>query len=84
MILLEEKGLSGKEINRQFQPQPTSGNWEGISTVKMTTDEIMVLPENVMTGILIDSNIILDVFLDDPWADWSQSALKARARTLVY
>ena len=30
-----------------------------------------------MTGILIDSNIILDVFLDDPvWGDWSESALE--------
>ncbi len=30
-----------------------------------------------MTGILVDSNIILDVFLDDPkWADWSESILE--------
>ncbi len=30
-----------------------------------------------MKGILIDSNIILDVFLDDPvWADWSESMLE--------
>lgn len=30
-----------------------------------------------MTGILIDSNIILDVFLDDPiWADWSETTLE--------
>jgi len=29
-----------------------------------------------MGGILVDSNIILDVFLDDPnWADWSESKL---------
>ena len=29
-----------------------------------------------MKGILVDSNIILDVFLDDPsWADWSESKL---------
>ena len=29
-----------------------------------------------MRGILVDSNIILDVFLDDPnWADWSESKL---------
>ena len=29
-----------------------------------------------MRGILIDSNIILDVFLDDPnWAEWSESKL---------
>ena len=29
-----------------------------------------------MSGILVDSNIILDVFLDDPnWADWSESKL---------
>jgi predicted nucleic acid-binding protein len=31
-----------------------------------------------MTGVLIDSNIILDVFLDDPvWADWSESVLES-------
>ncbi len=30
-----------------------------------------------MRGILVDSNIILDVFLDDPnWADWSMSKLE--------
>ena len=30
-----------------------------------------------MRGILVDSNIILDVFLDDPsWADWSESKLQ--------
>lgn len=29
-----------------------------------------------MKGLLVDSNIILDLFLDDPdWADWSESAL---------
>ena len=29
-----------------------------------------------MKGILVDSNIILDVFLDDPnWAEWSESKL---------
>jgi hypothetical protein len=29
-----------------------------------------------MTGILVDSNVILDVFLNDPkWADWSESKL---------
>jgi len=29
-----------------------------------------------MIGILVDSNIILDVFLDDPnWAEWSESKL---------
>jgi len=29
-----------------------------------------------MRGILVDSNIILDVFLDDPnWAEWSESEL---------
>ena len=30
-----------------------------------------------MKGVLVDSNIILDVFLDDPkWADWSESILE--------
>jgi len=30
-----------------------------------------------MNGILVDSNVILDVFLDDPqWADWSESILE--------
>jgi predicted nucleic acid-binding protein len=29
-----------------------------------------------MKGVLVDSNVILDIFLDDPnWADWSESAL---------
>jgi len=29
-----------------------------------------------MKGILVDSNIVLDVFLNDPkWADWSESKL---------
>ena len=29
-----------------------------------------------MRGILVDSNVILDVFLDDPnWAEWSESQL---------
>lgn len=29
-----------------------------------------------MKGNLVDSNIILDIFLDDPdWADWSESTL---------
>ena len=30
-----------------------------------------------MRGVLVDSNIILDVFLDDPnWAEWSESKLE--------
>ena len=30
-----------------------------------------------MKGILVDSNVILDVFLDDlNWADWSESKLE--------
>ena len=39
-----------------------------------------------MKGILVDSNIILDIFLDDPnWADWSESALvKYSAHTKLY
>ena len=29
-----------------------------------------------MKGLLVDSNVILDIFLDDSnWADWSESAL---------
>ena len=29
-----------------------------------------------MRGLLVDSNVILDIFLDDPkWADWSESVL---------
>ena len=29
-----------------------------------------------MKGLIVDSNVILDIFLDDPsWADWSESAL---------
>ncbi|MBN1471220.1 MAG: type II toxin-antitoxin system VapC family toxin [Syntrophaceae bacterium] len=33
-----------------------------------------------MKGLLVDSNIILDVFLDDPiWAEWSETALSEYA-----
>ncbi|MFO7558079.1 MAG: type II toxin-antitoxin system VapC family toxin [Desulfobacterales bacterium] len=29
-----------------------------------------------MKGVLVDSNVILDIFLDDPdWAEWSESTL---------
>ncbi len=29
-----------------------------------------------MNGVLVDSNVILDLLLDDPnWADWSETAL---------
>ena len=29
-----------------------------------------------MSGVIVDSNVILDMFLDDPdWADWSEMAL---------
>ena len=29
-----------------------------------------------MNGLIVDSNVILDIFLDDPkWADWSVGAL---------
>ena len=39
-----------------------------------------------MRGILVDSNIILDVFLDDPiWAEWSESILdKFSATTKLF
>ena len=39
-----------------------------------------------MKGLLVDSNIILDIFLDDPnWADWSESELaKYSIHTKLY
>ena len=39
-----------------------------------------------MKGILVDSNVILDVFLDDlKWADWSESKLEEYSnRTSLY
>ena len=39
-----------------------------------------------MKGVLVDSNIILDVFLNDPnWADWSESMLEECAQnSLLY
>jgi predicted nucleic acid-binding protein len=39
-----------------------------------------------MNALLVDSNIILDLFLDDPvWADWSESALSDYAvRTTLF
>lgn len=34
-----------------------------------------------MTGVIVDSNVILDVLLNDPkWADWSESALERYAQ----
>lgn len=31
-----------------------------------------------MKGLLVDSNVILDIFLDDPnWGNWSESTLSA-------
>ena len=39
-----------------------------------------------MKGVLVDSNVILDIFLDDPqWADWSESMLdKYCSQTSLY
>ena len=39
-----------------------------------------------MNGLLVDSNVILDIFLDDPnWADWSVNALaNASYRSTLY
>ncbi len=39
-----------------------------------------------MRGVLVDSNIILDIFLNDPnWADWSESTLeKYNLNTTLY
>ena len=35
-----------------------------------------------MNGILVDSNIILDIFLNDPnWADWSEKNLEKYSST---
>ena len=35
-----------------------------------------------MKGVLVDSNVVLDVFLDDPaWADWSESVLNHYGET---
>jgi len=34
-----------------------------------------------MKGVLVDSDVILDIFLDDPaWADWSESTLEEYAQ----
>ena len=39
-----------------------------------------------MNGVLVDSNIILDIFQDDPlWADWSETTLeKYSQQTTLY
>lgn len=39
-----------------------------------------------MKGILVDSNIVLDLFLNDPkWADWSETTLEKYAcRTILF
>ena len=35
-----------------------------------------------MNGVLVDSNVILDIFLDDPvWAEWSESILSEISAT---
>ena len=34
-----------------------------------------------MKGVLVDSNVILDIFLDDPkWGDWSEACLAKYSR----
>jgi len=36
-----------------------------------------------MKGIIVDSNVILDIFLNNPkWADWSVSTLTEYSNTL--
>ncbi len=38
-----------------------------------------------MTGVFVDSNVLLDIFLDDPeWADWSESALEKRSGSATF
>ncbi len=35
-----------------------------------------------MTGVLVDSNVVLDIFLDDPnWAEWAESTLGKYSNT---
>jgi len=35
-----------------------------------------------MKGVLVDSNVILDLFTEDPkWADWSESILEQLTET---
>lgn len=37
-----------------------------------------------MKGVLVDSNVILDLFLNDPhWADWSESTLEMHSHTAL-
>ncbi|MEE9354630.1 MAG: PIN domain-containing protein [Methylococcaceae bacterium] len=38
-----------------------------------------------MKGVLVDSNVVLDIFLDDPsWAEWSESILGKYNDTAVF
>ena len=38
-----------------------------------------------MKGLLVDSNVILDIFLNDPtWADWSESSLAAHSLSKTF
>ncbi len=37
-----------------------------------------------MKGVLVDSNVLLDIFLDDPlWAEWSESILENFSDTAI-
>jgi AbrB family looped-hinge helix DNA binding protein len=47
--------------------------------VRITTKGQVTIPQAIREklGILVDSNVILDVFEDDPaWFEWSASALE--------
>ncbi len=37
-----------------------------------------------MQGVLVDSNVILDIVLDDPkWADWSEASLESHSSDYI-
>jgi hypothetical protein len=84
------KGKDGNyrlKVKRKQHGRSRFRGLRGLATVRMTTDEIMALTRRwAMAELLVDSNVLLDVFEDDAtWGDWSESMLDqmSETRTLI-